>query len=194
MNKISSTLKNNTLVGVTGFATSGKDTLYALCTNELSDNFNTRRYAFADQLKEECDDFLLKNVGISAFTSDPFQKEIIRPFLVTYGTHIRRKLNPNCWITRLEKSIRSEALMDHIIFITDVRFENEAIWIINNGGFIINVEREGIGPANQDEEQQSYLLKKHTSFNVSWPTVGMEEIFSLKDHISPILEKFSEQL
>ena len=135
----------------------------------------------------------MKNVGISAFTSDPIEKEVIRPFLVTYGTHIRRKLNPNCWVSRLEESIRSEALIDHIIFITDVRFENEAVWIKNNGGFLVDVAREGIGPANTDEEEQSYLLKPHASFFIEWPTVGSEEIFSLKHKVSPILEKFSEQ-
>lgn len=194
MNKISSTLKENTLVGVTGFATSGKDTLYTLCRTSLPDSHNTRRYAFADQLKEESDEFLMKNVGISAFTSDPIEKEVIRPFLVTYGTHIRRKLNPNCWISRLEDSIRSEALTDHIIFITDVRFENEALWIKKNGGFLVNVSREGVGPANADEEEQSYLLDKHISFHVEWPTVGAEKIFELTNHISPILEKFSEEV
>lgn len=192
MNKISSTLKKNTLVGVSGFATSGKDTLYMVCKSELPNHVNTKRYAFADQLKEESDDFLMKNVGISAFTTDPIEKETIRPFLVTYGTHIRRKLNPNCWINRLEESIRAEALTDHIIFITDVRFENEAVWIKNNGGFLINVSREGIGPANADEESQSYLLKEHTSFRIEWPTVGSTKISELKQYISPILEKFSE--
>lgn len=51
-------LKSNTLVGVTGFATSGKDTLYTICKNSLPSSFNTKRYAFADELKAECDDFL----------------------------------------------------------------------------------------------------------------------------------------
>lgn len=185
-------LKSNTLVGVTGFATSGKDTLYTICKNSLPSSFNTKRYAFADELKAECDDFLLKNVGISAFTSDPYEKEIIRPLLVTYGTHIRRKLDQNCWINRLEERIRSEALSDHLIFITDVRFKNEAVWIKNHGGFIINVQREGIGPANADEEEQFFLIKPHVSFSIDWPTVGSDQIFNLSNHVSPILKKFSE--
>lgn len=192
MMKMSSILRSNTLIGVTGFATSGKDTLYTICRNNLPNSFNTKRYAFADELKAECDGFLLENVGISAFTSDPYEKEIIRPLLVTYGTHIRRKLDQNCWINRLEERIRSDALSDHLIFITDVRFENEAVWIKNHGGLIINVQREGIGPANADEEEQSYLLKKHTSFSVEWPTVGSDQILNLTDHVSPILKKFSE--
>ena len=118
MMKMSSILRSNTLIGVTGFATSGKDTLYTICRNNLPSSFNTKRYAFADELKAECDKFLLDNVGISAFTSDPYEKEVIRPLLVTYGTHIRRKLDQNCWINRLEERIRSDALCDHLIFIT----------------------------------------------------------------------------
>ena len=78
MMKMSSILRSNTLIGVTGFATSGKDTLYTICRNNLPNSFNTKRYAFADELKAECDSFLLENVGISAFTSDPYEKEIIK--------------------------------------------------------------------------------------------------------------------
>ena len=94
----------NNIIGVTGFARSGKDTFYQESSKLLS-RANCFRYAFADALKQESDDFLKKNVGISAFTEDSEDKELIRPFLVTYGTELRRKLNPNCWISKVEEMI-----------------------------------------------------------------------------------------
>ena len=86
--------------------------------------YSVKRVAFADCLKSECDELLSKHMGISAFTENTEEKEIIRPLIVTYGTHIRRKLNKNCWIDKINGMVKS-FLNDIITFVTDVRFENE---------------------------------------------------------------------
>mgnify|MGYP003326149020 CR=1 FL=1 len=111
-------MKNN-IIGVTGFARSGKDTFYNYSTKALN-RAKCYRYAFADALKEECDSFLQANLGISAFTEEAQEKELIRPFLVTYGTEIRRKLDPFCWIKKVEASIEENhpASDKNFIFIT----------------------------------------------------------------------------
>ena len=71
------------VIGISGLARSGKDTLFQFLSGKLKeDNISSKRLAFADELKEECDDFLKKNIGISAFTEKNSEKEIIRPFLV----------------------------------------------------------------------------------------------------------------
>ena len=181
-------MNSNTLIGLTGFATSGKDTFYKLCAEKIGID-KCRRYAFADILKDECDPFLLEHVGISAHTSDPKQKELIRPLLVTYGTHIRRKMNPNCWIDKLYKKIVSENLQNSFLFVTDVRFENEVLWVKKCGGIVFNVNREGIGPANQDEEEQEKLMRPHFSGSITWPTVGEENFPKLNSFVSPFCEK-----
>ena len=92
---------NNVIIGVTGFARSGKDTFFKESSKLLS-KAQCHRYAFADALKHESDDFLKKNVGISAFT-DAEDKELIRPFLVTYGTELRRKIDPIAGLKKLNK-------------------------------------------------------------------------------------------
>ena len=94
------------LIGISGLARSGKDTLFELLSSKLNkEKVSSKRLAFADELKEECDDFLRSNIGISAFTEDNSEKEIIRPFLVCYGSKIRRRLNKNCWIERLSNKL-----------------------------------------------------------------------------------------
>jgi len=180
----------NNIIGVTGFARSGKDTFYKESAKILS-KAKCYRYAFADALKEESDEFLKKNLGISAFTEDPEDKELIRPFLVTYGTELRRKLNPNCWISKVEDSIAKnhKPSSKNFIFITDVRFENEAQWVKSIGGVMVKVERAGVGPANQDEHIQSALIEKYIDLRIMWPTYKPNSMSKSHTLIKPVLRK-----
>lgn len=182
-------MKNN-IIGVTGFARSGKDTFYKYSSQALN-RAKCHRYAFADALKEECDAFLQANLGISAFTEEAEEKELIRPFLVTYGTGIRRKLDPLCWIKKVEKSIvkNHPASNKNFIFITDVRFKNEAEWVKSLGGLIVQVTREGFGPANPDEHTQSSLIKPFVDLHVMWPSFGAENLDDCSTYLNPIIKK-----
>ena len=177
------------IIGITGFARSGKDTFYKY-SSEILDKADCNRYAFADALKKECDSFLKENVGVSSFTEDLQDKEFIRPFLVTYGTHLRRKRDENCWVKKVERSIKEEVVdsKNNFVFITDVRFENEAQWIKSLGGYIFQITRDGFGPANEEEHVQSALIKPLVDFHVMWPTFG-QEIASCVRYIEPILKK-----
>jgi len=176
------------LIGLTGFARSGKDTFFERSKMLLEkEDKACHRVAFADALKHELDDVLIKYTGISAFTEDNKSKELIRPLLVTYGTHIRRHLNQNCWIERVQPSVIHNLSAGKYVFITDVRFENEAQWISNNGGILINVAREGVRPANHEERAESIKMKKYIKYNVDWPTFGSEELDSCDEYVIPIL-------
>lgn len=188
---------NKKIIGLTGFARTGKDTFQArseVLLKHMDKKFIAHRCAFADALKEECDEFLTKNMGISAFTDFTPDKEIIRPFLVTYGTYLRRKMDQNCWIKKVEPLIASihsgEDKVD-FIFVTDVRFKNEAEWIKSIGGHIINVSRDDYGPANIEEEEQSKLIEPFVDHQISWPTFGEDKIHSCDSLILPILKKIS---
>ena len=112
------------LIGITGFARSGKDTFFS-CASSYLDSINETsvRYAFADVLKSECDSLTREYAGISCFTSNDREKALIRPLLVAYGTHLRRQLNPNCWIDRIREDVRLALNANHYVFITDVRFK-----------------------------------------------------------------------
>lgn len=161
----------NKLIGISGFARSGKDTFYERCKRILSQaGQDSIRYSFADALKHELDELLVKYTGISAFTESNKEKEIVRPLLVTYGTDVRRKLNQDCWIEKITKGVDHDLQHNKYVFITDVRFLNEAKWIKGEGGMLINIHREGVGPANKDEKEQYELFKHLIDHKISWPT------------------------
>ena len=77
---------------------------------------------------------------------------------------------------------------NNFVFITDVRFKNEAEWIKSLGGYIFQISRDGFGPANEEEHVQSALIKPLVDFHVMWPTLG-KEIDSCVRYIKPILKK-----
>ena len=164
-------MMNNKLIGISGFARSGKDTFYERCKQILRlSGEESKRYSFADELKNELNELLVKYTGISSFTEDNAEKEIVRPLLVTYGTDVRRKLNQNCWIEKITTGVDTDLHLNKYVFITDVRFLNEAKWIKSKGGILININREGVGPANNDEQEQYELFKHLIDHKISWPT------------------------
>lgn len=184
----------NKLIGIAGFARSGKDTLYNRSKIILEkEGHKVCRLAFADELKNESDDFLKKNVGISAFTEDSKEKEIIRPFLVTYGTELRRKLDQNCWIKTIQDKVVAKLDEGYYVFITDVRFKNEAEWVSSNGGQIAYVAREGVKPANHDEHKQLHLYKRFINYDIFWPTFE-DNLDKCDEYVYPFLSTFNNSL
>ena len=169
------------VIGITGVARVGKDTLFK-CISSINPNVLLRRAAFADELKKECDSFLRKNINISAFTEKDEEKNIIRPFLVTYGTHVRRKLDKDCWIKKLNQKINSSEQSECFV-ITDVRFVNEAKWIKNKKGMLIHLSRNGILPANDDESKQDPLLRSMADININVPTFQDNYITNIQNRI-----------
>ena len=156
------------IIGITGLARCGKDSFFNMASDILkNEGIKTKRFAFADCLKSDCNEILEKYTGISAFTEKTSEKEIIRPLLVTYGTHIRRKINPNCWIDKIDREVKSFST-NGVSFITDVRFENEIDWVKNIGGKSIHITREGISPPNEDEAKNDPILLEKSDIKLSW--------------------------
>ena len=183
-------LSGSKFIGVSGFARSGKDTFYERCKIALEkEGKKVCRFAFADALKSECDELLSKYTDISAFTENKTEKELVRPLLVTWGTNIRRELDQNCWIKKIQQDVVDKLIEDYYVFITDVRFKNEAEWIKINGGLLVNIGREGIGPANHDEHRQYHHIKKLTSHKINWPTFGEDDINNCDEFVFPFLNQ-----
>ena len=183
-------IMNFKVIGIMGNARSGKDTAY-LSIKTILNEANVCRVAFADELKKECDSFLRENVGISAFTECPEEKEVIRPFLVTYGTHLRRKLDPDCWIKRAAESMSTGR--NSINVITDTRYPNEAKWVKKQNGLLIFLSRDGIPPANDEEESNNPILKNMADIIIDMPTFRKDYIQKCKNIIKENLENFQTQ-
>ena len=146
------------IIGISGNARSGKDTLGRNMVSILSDSgIKAKTFSFAHELKKSVDGFLIEQLGISAFTEDSDEKKIIRPFLVNWGTEIMRKKDSEHWIKSIEKKLSE----DCVNIITDVRFENELDWVKEKDGLSVFLSREGISPANSYEEENNKLLSEN---------------------------------
>ncbi len=150
------------IIGLCGVARSGKDSFYNFC-KDLDFNSNPNfSFAFAEDLKSELNNFLLDSFGITAFTEDSKEKEIIRPMLVSYGMAKREMSNGAYWIKKIFKKILK---MDQGVpfcynnncFITDVRFENEfnAVKALNGFTFQVNAFNS---PFKYDDKHESEIL------------------------------------
>ena len=148
------TLLAHDLIGICGFARSGKNALASILQHILEEqNSNAKVASFAYYLKKDIDSFLRSRLDISAFTEDPREKEIIRPLLVCWGTKIiRDKIDKDYWVRQMHNVRAVHRSQGTKTLIPDVRFANEVEWIHSLGGTTIYIEREGVKPINQDEE------------------------------------------
>lgn len=120
------------VVGITGRAQSGKDTL-----GSIYQALGYERLAFADRLKEETSRLLIR-LGIRSTPvdwSDPEEKAQYRGLLIQLGEGARTA-DPNVWIRPVERAI--DQLVAPVV-ITDVRYSNEAEMIRSYGGIIIKM-------------------------------------------------------
>lgn len=165
------------IIAIAGNARSGKDTLADNMVDIFSSlKIKSEKYSFAKALKQECNAFTKKTLGISAFTEDSKEKEIIRPLLVTWGTHVRRKLDPDVWVKSVDKKLSG----NKISIISDVRFENEYEWVRENKGMLIFVDRilpcgSLVPPANDEELANNDFLKRNADFHLCWATTDNTE-------------------
>ena len=126
------------LIGISGKAQSGKDTL----GKYLCDEYRCLHYYFAKPLKEGAkvmfnltdDQIANKEVPIEPWGISP------RKIYQLLGTEVGRGIDPAIWIKNAEMFIKKHP--GRTVVITDVRFDNEATFIRNRGGVIINIVRD----------------------------------------------------
>ena len=137
------------LIGIAGKAGCGKDTL----GKYLCDEYRCVHYYFAKPLKEAAkimfaltdDQIANKEVPVEPWGISP------RKIYQRLGTEVGRGMDPAIWIKNAELFIKS--VPGRTVVITDVRFDNEATFIRNRGGVIINIVRE----------QQDIIENRHSS-------------------------------
>ena len=191
------------LIGLCGVARSGKDTFCAhaikLCEEQ---QVTASRVSFADALKQDVKDFLLNKVGIDPFTEDEAEKNLIRDFLVAYGTKLMRKKDSRYWISKIEDQVKRNMSNNEVTIITDVRYENEIDWIQEElDGYCIHLtrrssDREKILPANQDEQINDPILWSKSDAQLPWATIDDEEVFRfiVADELNSVMPDKATQL
>ena len=165
------------MIGITGVAKSGKDTLYKLLEKKFKEkNLNSRRFALADALKEDIREFIYLKFSISLDKITPEQKELIRPILVAYGKIKRNLSKGRYWISLLDREIKKNEEL-FLPIITDIRYAefeaDELEWLIKeNKGLLIHVSRVENGkivqPANSEEEINNEILFKRSHYKLVW--------------------------
>ena len=141
-----------TLIGLTGLAGTGKDTVRSILEAEGFTGF-----AFADPIRGMIRELLSSNGIDDAYMDDRERKETIIPALgvsyrhlaQTLGTEWGRCLAPDFWLriagAYMDDLAWQGAQASHFV-ISDVRFENEADWIRKRGGVIWRVVRPNTAP------------------------------------------------
>lgn len=146
-------MRTITLLGLSGYAQSGKDTAAA----ELA-RYGWHRHAFADKLRECAyalnpiiltlpNGMVLRLQQIVDSTGWESAKEVypeVRRTLQRLGTEAGRDiLGQDVWV---DAAMAEVPPYQHAVF-TDMRFPNEAARIRDEGGILIRITRPGVGPA-----------------------------------------------
>ena len=135
------------LFGLTGHAESGK-TSFAEQARLIDGEVKIRSVGY--QIKKKA----------AAFADVPLQeifdnKKFYRPLLVDLAAAGRRQFGKNYWVNKLVKNIGN--LQDEtILFIDDVRTNEDAAWVRAEGGYIININRVGqiVPPYDERDETE----------------------------------------
>lgn len=153
------------IIGITGYARHGKDTIADVLSRELGYN----RVALADAMKEA---MLRLNPIVRTFTFPKHAERLatkvalqgweeakkdpeVRQLLQRFGTEVGRQLlGEDVWITALVNNTKGFYGGERKIVIPDIRFPNEAAWI-KRVGELWKVTRpdfdNGIGVTHESE-------------------------------------------
>lgn len=146
------------IIALSGFARSGKDE----AAKVLVEEFGFKQVAFADKLREvlyalnpivNYDSMGRQNIyvqdvinewGWDGYKETAFGPEI-RRLLQRLGTEAgRQTLWDSIWIDAALTGLDEDAK----VVVSDARFFNEFDAVIERGGFVWRIDREGVGPTN----------------------------------------------
>lgn len=142
------------IIGLCGYAQAGKDESGRYLT--IAHDF--QRIAFADKLKElalAIDPLVVTeraewaqlrlSRAVELWGWDEAKRfPDVRRILQNLGHGARVVVDDAIWI----KAVEQEILSSPRVVMTDVRYANEAELILSQGGWLVRVERAGVGPVN----------------------------------------------
>lgn len=140
------------LVGITGFKRAGKDT----AADFLVENYGYHKYSLADPLKDAA--MVLLNKSYNETRGIDYDREQVMPewgfsmrhFLAVLGTEgLRDLFRQDFHIVRAQMETQNH----NKVVIPDVRYENEADFVRDNGGTMLHIIRPGFGSSSHRSEQ-----------------------------------------
>ena len=155
------------IIALSGKKRSGKDTVYVEACHYLAEHdFIEKGYkdhgtamgrvGFADPLKHEVSE-------ATGFTTSFIEehKTEFRTLLQVWGTDFRRCFSgSDYWINKMDDIIKKSSKFYDILFVTDLRFKNEAEFIKSIGGYVVNVERRVQEDPEEDDMTHTHVSEK----------------------------------
>jgi hypothetical protein len=183
------------LIGITGRARHGKDTVASFLVRERG----FHRYAFADQLRELAlrvnplvdfggeDEYDYSTMRLREYVHQVGWETAksngeVRRLLQQLGAGARDIFGPDVWVQALERYWKEEPgrTPDRLV-ISDVRYPNETRWIRNQGGEVWRVVRpdfdNGVDPSHESER---FVPSLPVSREVRASSVEELELFAAK--------------
>ena len=185
-------------IGIAGNMKSGKSSLAI----QLSQAFNLPILSFAESLRMEvAQAFFHKQMKNEArFLWDRLEeqdKTLTRPILQAWGQGRRDLQSVEYWINRLQEYADRKGIKCAII--DDVRHDNEAQHVLDNGGIIIRlhaneqvlVDRGAKHLEHQSENLQGVdnLMERYPSQSLTFDTSGVSP-YGMFKRLAPIVEEY----
>jgi hypothetical protein len=174
------------LIGLSGYARSGKDTVAEL----LCLNYGYKRVSFADPMRQAL--YVLSPkldniVRLSEYVDDygwdvAKQNQEVRRLLQVFGTEVGRKMfGLDFWIDIALKDLSG----DTQVVISDVRFPNEADAIAKLGGSVWRINRKNHSAVNghASEHAMDNYMFSHVIYNDGTLDDLSDEVFMLAKHL-----------
>lgn len=162
------------LIGVTGLAGAGKDTVGQYLVQE----YNFKRMAFADKLKEFCEQIdpdckrMVNKFGWDNAKRLPRYRELQQ----SVGHGAREVFGENFWISQVMNNLHENTV------ITDVRYKNEFDAVRDAGGYVIRVFRPELQPVNNHITEVGHL-----SLPVDYTIINDDDIYGLYNKIDQMM-------
>lgn len=160
------------IIGISGAARAGKDTLCRALVRELAKNeiIGVRKSIAGDTVKGDLQELLERKFKMDSFTEITEEKEFMRPLLVEYGKMQRAKTQGRYFIEQFE-------IEQYVInILPDIRYveypKDEVFWLKNEvNGFLIFLERENVYDANDTERVNNKIIKEMADYKLKWSSL-----------------------
>ena len=181
------------MIGISGLARSGKDTLAKNLADIIKDNLGleVKILSFADRIKSQMQDVISKNYNIDPYTENTEEKEIIRDILVSHGETMKKIYGDTIWVDLIIDDIK-QSKDKFFPIISDVRFDFEANKVKDNNGLIIHISKIGNKPPNEIEEKNDPLVQKVAHICHSWPELEPDNMSECRDHAEVLWQMLSQ--
>ena len=171
------------MIGISGLARSGKDTLANKLANIIKSELGVevKILSFADKIKWQIKDIANNHYGISPYTENTAEKQIIRDLLVCHGETMKKIHGKTIWADLVIDNLKNYKEKFFPI-ISDVRFDFEAKRVKEEGGAVVHISKIGNKPPNDIEAKNDPLVRAVSDLAHNWPEYEPNDMEQCNDH------------